>query len=38
MTIGDERKPVPLAWLDSFCMRDFTRSVEFDDTLPVTGG
>ena len=34
MTIGDERRPVPLDWLDSFCMRNFTGSAEFDDTLP----
>ena len=32
--IGDERKPAPLEWLDSFCMRNFTGSGEFDDTLP----
>jgi hypothetical protein len=38
MTILDERKPVPLEWLDSFCMRNFTRSVEFDDTLPTADG
>lgn len=34
MTIGAERRPVPLDWLDSFCMRNFTGSPEFDDTLP----
>jgi len=38
MTIGNQRKPVPLDWLDSFCMRDFTRSAEFDDTLPTAEG
>jgi len=38
MTILDERKEVPLEWLDSFCMRNFTRSVEFDDTLPIREG
>jgi len=38
MRIGDERKPVPLDWLDSFCMRNFTGSVEFDDTLPTADG
>ncbi len=38
MKIGDERKPVPLDWLDSFCMRNFTGSVEFDDTLPLGDG
>jgi hypothetical protein len=34
MTIGAKRSPVPLEWLDSFCMRNFTGSAEFDDTLP----
>lgn len=38
MTIGEERKPVPLDWLDSFCMRNFTGSAEFDDTLPIGEG
>ena len=38
MTIGSERKPVPLDWLDSFCMRNFTGSAEFDDTLPTGEG
>jgi len=38
MTIGGERKPVPLDWLDSFCMRNFTGSAEFDDTLPTGDG
>ena len=38
MRIGDERMPVPLDWLDSFCMRNFTGSGEFDDTLPVADG
>jgi len=36
--IAGERKPVPLEWLDSFCMRNFTRSGEFDDTLPTGEG
>jgi len=35
---GRERKPVPLDWLDSFCMRNFTGSAEFDDTLPLSEG
>ena len=30
--------PVPLAWLDSFAMRNFTNSAEFDDLLPVADG
>jgi hypothetical protein len=38
MVIGEERKPVPLEWLDSFCMRNFTGSGEFDDTLPTGEG
>jgi hypothetical protein len=38
MTIDNERKPVPLDWLDSFCMRNFTGSAEFDDTLPTGEG
>jgi hypothetical protein len=36
--IAGERRPVPLEWLDSFCMRNFTGSAEFDDTLPVAEG
>ncbi len=36
--IGGERKPAPLDWLDSFCMRNFTGSAEFDDTLPTGEG
>lgn len=36
--IAGERKPCPLDWLDSFCMRNFTGSAEFDDTLPVADG
>jgi hypothetical protein len=38
MTISAERKPVPYDWLDSFCMRNFTGSAEFDDTLPTGEG
>jgi hypothetical protein len=38
MTIGAERRAVPLDWLDSFCMRNFTGSGEFDDTLPTEEG
>ena len=38
MTIGAARRPVPLDWLDSFCMRNFTGSAEFDDTLPRADG
>ena len=38
MTIGTDRKPVPYDWLDGFCMRNFTGSAEFDDTLPTGEG
>jgi hypothetical protein len=38
MAIGNERRPVPLEWLDSFCMRNFTGSADFDDTLPTGEG
>jgi hypothetical protein len=34
---GEER-PCPLEWLDAFCMRNFTGSAEFDDTLPIADG
>ncbi len=36
--IDGERNPVPLEWLDMFCMRNFTGSGEFDDTLPTGDG
>ena len=36
--IGGERRPAPLDWLDSFCMRNFTGSGEFDDTLSTAEG
>jgi len=36
--IRGERKSCPLEWLDQFCMRNFTNSAEFDDTLPVADG
>lgn len=31
-------EPVPLLWLDSFAMRNFTNAAVFDDTLPVAAG
>lgn len=31
-------QPCPLVWLDSFCMRSFTGSSAFDETLPVSDG
>lgn len=36
--IDGEEAPVPLEWLDLFCMRNFTGSGEFDDTLPTGEG
>jgi hypothetical protein len=36
--VGNDRKPCPLEWLDSFCMRNFTNSADFDDTLPTGEG
>jgi hypothetical protein len=38
VVIHGETQPCPLAWLDQFCMRNFTNSAEFDDTLPVADG
>ena len=38
IVIGNERRACPLEWLDSFCMRNFTGSAEFDDTLPTGEG
>lgn len=38
VVIAGERRPCPLDWLDSFSMRNFTNSAEFDDTLPVADG
>jgi hypothetical protein len=38
IVIAGERQPAPLDWLDSFCMRNFTGSAEFDDTLPTSEG
>jgi hypothetical protein len=36
--VGPERRLCPRDWLDSFCMRNFTGSPEFDDTLPLDDG
>ena len=36
--IAGQRRPCPLEWLDSFCMRNFTGAEEFDDTLPTAEG
>jgi hypothetical protein len=38
VVIRGESRPCPLEWLDQFCMRNFTNSSDFDDTLPVTNG
>ncbi len=38
VVLGGERRACPLEWLDSFCMRNFTGSAEFDDTLPIGEG
>ncbi len=38
VVLGGERRACPLEWLDSFCMRNFTGSAEFDDTLPTGEG
>ncbi len=34
VTVDGERRPCPLDWLDTFCMRRFTGEAAFDDTLP----
>jgi hypothetical protein len=38
VVIRGERRVCPLEWLDQFCMRNFTNSAAFDDTLPVAEG
>ena len=38
VVIRGQRRPCPLEWLDQFAMRNFTNSVDFDDTLPVGDG
>lgn len=38
LEIRGERRDCPLEWLDSFCMRNFTNSADFDDTLPTADG
>jgi hypothetical protein len=38
IVIGGERRDCPLDWLDNFCMRNFTGSAEFDDTLATAEG
>ena len=38
IVVDGQRRPCPLDWLDSFAMRNFTGSAEFDDTLPTGEG
>jgi hypothetical protein len=38
VVVRGERRPCPMEWLDQFCMRNFTNSADFDDTLPVADG
>jgi hypothetical protein len=38
VVIRGEPRSCPLDWLDQFCMRNFTNSADFDDTLPVADG
>jgi len=38
VVIRGKRRACPLEWLDQFCMRNFTNSAEFDNTLPVADG
>jgi hypothetical protein len=38
VVIRGEARPCPLEWLDQFCMRNFTNSADFDDTLPTADG
>jgi hypothetical protein len=38
VVILGETSACPLDWLDQFCMRNFTNSADFDDTLPVADG
>ena len=38
VVIRGERRACPLERLDQFCMRNFTNSADFDDTLPVADG
>jgi hypothetical protein len=38
LVIRGKRRACPLDWLDQFCMRNFTNSSDFDDTLPIADG
>ena len=35
---GSTVQPCPMAWIDSFAMRSFTKDAIFDDTLPLGDG
>jgi hypothetical protein len=38
IVVDGETRPCPLEWLDSFAMRNFTRTADFDDTLSTRDG
>jgi hypothetical protein len=38
VVIRGQTRACPLEWLDQFCMRNFTNSADFDDTLPFADG
>jgi hypothetical protein len=38
VVIRGKNRACPLDWLDQFCMRNFTNSADFDDTLPIADG
>ena len=38
VVVHGNKKACPLDWLDQFCMRNFTNSADFDDTLPIGDG
>jgi len=38
VVLRGQSQPCPLEWLDQFCMRNFTNSADFDDTLPIADG
>lgn len=38
MTFEGTVSPCPIAWIDSFAMRNFTNDAVFDDTLPIADG
>ncbi len=38
VVIKGRKKACPVEWLDRFCMRNFTNSAEYDDTLPLGEG